>query len=889
LGRLTIKNLAARKLRLALTAFAVVLSVAFMAGTFVLTDTMGAVFDDLFADVNKGVDVAVRGRQAFEDTAGGPGAQVIREPVDASIVPLIKTVDGVGTVEGSVTGIAKVVTLVDGRPDEAIQPQAPTLGVSWGRVRGLNQAFGGDGRAEVGRRPRAPNEVALDEVTAEKAGVSERAVRRCASGRSCRGARVEMIFFQHAQTRFDVVGIFKFGTAGNLAGATLAAFETSRAQDVMNRVGLACSSNRNARCFDQISITAEAGTDDAELARRVRATLRSADVEGAEVLTGAQLAEDQSDEIREGLSFFSYFLLIFALVALFVGAFMIYNTFSIIVAQRARELGLLRALGASPRQVMVSVVVEALVVGLVSSIIGLALGIGVALGLQELMRALDVELPSGDAVLATRTIVVSILAGTVVTLVSAIAPARRAARVAPMVVLRAHAETPSSGRRRYVVGGVLLGVGMVLLGLALVDVVSVSGTAGIVGGLLLPIAAIFVGAAMLSPLVAVPVAQLIGWVPAQLRGVTGRLARENSTRNPRRTASAAAALMVGLALMTLVAILGASINKTTDDVLANDLRAEFVLTTENFFPSSPEAAAAVREALPGSEVTEFRFGQLELAGETKAMLGVDTNLGETLDVHPERGALRRFRDGGVLLFEDAYDELPARQWRAKELRVRFAKTGDQTLPIAGTFAKKDAVGNDYLLPMPLFEANFTDQADVFTAIKIPPEASLREARREIDRALEPFPDVEAQDQTEYAETISTQVNQFLNLMYALLLFAVVIALLGIMNTLALSVFERTHELGLLRAVGMSRPQLRGMIRYEAVIVAVFGSLLGLVLGLAFGRAMLQALESEGIRFALPTGTLVVFVVLAAVAGFACGTLPARRAARLDVLRAVQSE
>lgn len=879
MGRLTLKNLAARKFRLVLTSIAVIIGVAFMAGTFVLTDTMGAVFDDLFADVNKGVDVAVRSKQAFDETAGDPSGQVVREPVPASLIPTIKTVDGVAAVEGGVTGIAKVVKLKNGKPDEAIQHQAPTLGVSWGPVRRLNQAFGGDGRPEVGRRPDAPNEVALDEVTAEEAGVSTAAVRRCSRGNGCRGARVEVVFFQHAEERFDVVAIFRFGTAGNLAGATIAAFDTPTAQEVLNRAGR----------FDQISMAAERGVSQQTLARRVRTTLRGADAQGVEVLTGEQLAKDQSDEIRDNLSFFNTFLLIFALVALFVGAFIIYNTFSIIVAQRARELGLLRALGASGRQVMGSVAIEAVLLGLVSSIVGLFLGILVAVGLQGLLRALDIDLPSGDTVLATRTVIVSIVAGTLVTFLSAMAPARRAARVPPMVVLRAHAVTPSSGRRRYLVGGALLGVGVTVLALALAGVVSVSGTGGLVLGLLLPVAAIFIGSAMLSSLIAVPMARIIGWLPARLRGVTGRLAQENTIRNPRRTASAAAALMIGLALMTLVAIFGASINKTFDDVLANDLDAEFVLTTESFFPSSPEAATAVREALPRAEVTEFRFGQFELDDATEGMLGVDTNLGETLDVHPEPGALPRFRDGGVLVFEDAYDDLSAAQRRAGELRVRFAATGKQQLPIAGTFSKKDAVGNDYLLPMPLFEENFTDQIDVFTAIKIPPDVRERQAERVIDRALEPFPDVKAESQTEYGETISAQVDQFLNLMYALLLFAVVIALLGIMNTLALSVYERTHELGLLRAVGMSRAQMRAMIRYEAVIIAVFGSLLGLVLGLAFGRAILQALESEGITFALPIPTLVVFVVIAAFAGLFFGTFPARRAARIDILRAVNME
>jgi putative ABC transport system permease protein len=879
--KLTFKNLFARKFRLALTGFAVVLGVAFMSGTFVLTDTLGNVFDDLFANVNEGVDASVRARQAFDETAGGPGAQVTREPISESLLPTVEGADGVTAAEGSVTGYALVVSLKDGKPDEQIQNQAPTLGVSWGPDKALNRAFGGDGEPEHGRPPTADNEVALDEVTAEEAGITPKAVEACASSGSCTDARVQVVFLEHPPTRYNVVGIFQFGTAGNLAGATMAAFDTATAQQVLNREGV----------FDQISVAGEAGLSEEEVARNVRTALRDADeLDGLEVLTGSQLAEDQSNEIKDNLSFFNTFLLIFALIALFVGAFLIYNTFSILVAQRARELGLVRALGASGRQVLWSVALEALMTGLIASIIGLALGIFVAIGLQEALRALDIDLPSGDAVLLPRTIIVSLVVGTLITLVAAIAPARRAARIAPMVALRDGAAAPSSGRRRFVFGALftLAGIAFGALGLF-------GGAEGTNAALSVGVGAVlvFIGVAMLSPMLAVPVSEFLGWLPARFRGVAGRLARENAMRNPRRTASTAAALMIGLALVSVVSIFSASIKSTLQDVIQDDLRAQFVLqSSTGFLPTSPEAAQAVRDALPGTTVTEFRFGNFGLGDETKALLGTSRNLGRTLDVHPEPGALERFRDGGMLIYENAFDDLPESVRRSGKLEVRFPtqpRGETTTVPIAGTFSKKDAVGNDFLLPLPLYVANYTDQADVFTAVRIPPGTTMREAERAYERALRPFPDVELQDRSEFQETTEAQIGQFINLMYLLLALAVGIALLGIMNTLVLSVFERTRELGLLRAVGMMRRQLRSMIRWEAVIVSVFGAILGVILGVIFGGAIVRALESEGINLSIPVGQLVIWLIAAGIAGVVAGIWPARRAARLDVLRAINAE
>jgi putative ABC transport system permease protein len=357
--RVTLKNLSAKKFRLVLTSLAVVLGVAFMSGTFVLTDTIGQVFDELFADVNRGVDVAVRARPAFDEKAGGPGTAEVREPLDSpggawcedqapppdpgSLLEAVCGVEKARAAQGAIQGFALVAKLKpNGEIGEPVQRSGPpTIGVSWGPDRQLSQAFGGDGRAEVGHRPRGPDQVAIDETTAEDAGISKEAVRRCARGGDCTDARAHVTFLQHEPVDFDVVGIFKFGTVGNLAGATLTAFDIPTAQTVMNRVGQ----------FDVIRVAGADGVSQTELQRSIRQAVRGFDDPALEVLTGEQLAQDTSDEIRDNLSFFNTFLLVFALIALFVGAFIIYNTFSIIVAQRSRELGLLRALGASGGQV----------------------------------------------------------------------------------------------------------------------------------------------------------------------------------------------------------------------------------------------------------------------------------------------------------------------------------------------------------------------------------------------------------------------------------------------------------------------------------------------------------------------------------------------------------
>ena len=858
----TRKGLLAHKFRLLLTSISIVLGVGFVAGTLVFTDTIGSVFDHLFTQTTSGTDAVVRAKLPFKVNTRGGGGQQDRAPVPDSLVPLVRSTPGVADAQGSVNGYALVI----GKDGKAIQGQAPTLGVSWGPIPRFAKSF----NVERGSRPTQPDQVALDDSTASKAKVDV-------------GDTVRIVFLTVPPEEFKVSAVFKFGDAGNLAGATLAAFEPTTAQRVTNRVGV----------WDEIDTAAKSGVSQTQLRDNLTATLQRAGLSDRyESITQNQLAKETANNIKQGLSFFNTFLLVFALVALFVGAFIIYNTFSIIVAQRAREVGLLKAIGASGRQVTGSVAVEALVTGVFSSIVGLVFGIGVAAGLKALLKTFGVDLPSGSIEIRARTIIVGLVLGVVVTVVSALSPARRAAKVPPVAAIGDHATTPTSGLRRYIIGGVLTAIGVVLLFIGLFGNVKSSDVPGGGGGLV-GIAAflVFVGVAMLSPLVAGPAARALGWPSMKVRGVTGELARENAARNTRRTASTAAALMIGLALITFVSTFGASAKKSFADAIDRTNRADFQLAGKGFNGFSPQAAGAVRQALPGGTVVEFRGGTWQYNGEGKDLVGTSADLGDVVDVKLQPGAdLNGFAQTGVLVYKDAAKSNNLKV--GDTLPMRFSATGIKQIPIRGIYDDNQGLGiffSSYILSLKDYEANFTTQVNQAAGVRKPPNLSAADARAAIDTAIAPFPNVDVQDNAQAKEAQLSQFNTIINLMGALLLLAIIIALIGIVNTLALSIYERTRELGLLRAVGMTRAQMKRMVRSEAVIIAVFGTLMGVVIGVLFGRAIVASLGDEGIAFSVPVAQIVVFIVLSALAGLFAGTFPARRAANLDILRAIATE
>jgi putative ABC transport system permease protein len=856
--RVTLKGLVAHKFRLLLTSLAIVLGVSFIAGTLVLTDTIGSVFDNLMTDSTRGVDVAVRTKQAFDPGAQGGGSWT-RDPVPASLVSTVAAVPGVRAFDGWVGGYAQ---FVDKRGTAIKNAQAPTLGMSTGSTRQITNGL----HVVAGTKPMLPGEVVMDQNTAQRHDFHV-------------GDRVR-ILFQGPPEEYTIVGIVKFGDAGNLAGATLAGFETTTAQRVLNRLGK----------YDTIQLAAEPGVSQTTLRDRVAKALRTVDPVGRyEAVTGKALARERVNDFRQTMSFFNTFMLVFALIALFVGAFIIYNTFSIVVAQRARELGLLRALGASRRQVTSSVTGEALVVGAASSVVGVVFGIGVAFGLEALMKGIGISLPGGATQILPRTVIVSVLAGMLVTLIAATSPARRAARVSPIEALHSEAAAPGSGWRRYAVGGVVFTAGLAGVGIGLFgDVSSDSvpgGAAGLIGAASM---LLFVGVAMLSPLLARPLAQALGWYPAHVRGEAGLLARENALRNTRRTASTAAALMIGLALMTFVTIFGASAKASVSKAVDQSVRADWILMPTGQGTVSPQVEHTLTATNKFSAVVGFRTGVWQDRGTTRTLIGTDTDkVQQVLDMKMLHGTLSGLNAGGVLVYKDA---AAANGWRVGDvLRMRFENTGYRDEPIRGIFGENRAIGSNYVISLDEYARNYTDQLDVIVAARNAPGVTTKEAKATLHQVLRAYPSVDANNQAQYKAAIQAQFDTLLNLMQALLILSVLIAVLGIVNTLALSIFERTRELGLLRAVGMTRGQVRSMIRWESLIIAVFGAVLGLGIGLGAGRLVVAALSDKGVALAVPITQIALLAAVGAVAGLVASVLPARRATRVDVLRAVHAD
>jgi putative ABC transport system permease protein len=847
----TLKGLLAHKLRLGLTALSVVLGVAFVSGTFVLTDTINHTFDNLFTEVSKGVDVTVRARSGFENASGGGGGgvDVNRDTIPASLLATVEKVPGVKTADGSVGGYAQLVE-PSGKAIETTG--APTLGFNWPAHPELSPL-----RLRQGRAPQRDGEVVVDAGTARRHDLAV-------------GERVRVLF-RTGTGQFTVVGIAGFGAADNLAGATIAAFDLGTAERAFDKQA----------AFDTIDVAAEAGVSGAELRNRVARVLPA----NVEAVTSDQAAKESASSVKDALGFFKTGLLVFAAISLIVGAFTIFNTFSILVAQRTRELALLRALGASRRQVLGSVLAEATIVGLASSLVGMALGVVFALLLQQLLKAFGVDLPTTTTQFLPRTVIASLVVGLGATLAASVLPARRAAKVPPIAALRADYEVPSGSLRTRVV----VGVAVTVLGL-------VSLFTGLFGGLHngLPLVGLgalltFLGVAILSPLVARPLAGTIGAPLARMTKTAGRLGRENALRNPRRTAAAAAALMVGLGLVGTVTVLASSVKTSTTEVFDRSLTADYAIGTKQFTPSiSPSLASELARRPEVAGVTELAQGDWRLRQSHRQVYGATpSGLRQTLNVRVLSGDYESLGRGELMVEERTAkdDKLSV----GDVVPMTFAKTGTIPMRVGAIYARNELLGG-YTMSLDAFDANFTDRLDFVVLAKAAPRSSAAAARAALDAVAKDYPNVQVRDQTEVKADQRRQINSLLGLVTALLALAIIIALFGIVNTLALSVFERTRELGLLRAVGMTRRQVRSMIRAESVITSVMGAVLGLAVGIFFGFALVRALSSQGIdRLVVPVGQLIAYVVLAALAGMLAAIWPARRAARLDVLAAISYE
>jgi putative ABC transport system permease protein len=852
--RVIVHGLLARKFRLFATALAVTLGVAFMAGTMVLTDTIGQTFNDLSAGVYQGTDAEVRAKAAFSAPAMSGGDQ--RPLISASLVQSLRGVPGVAADEGSIMGYARL-TGSNGKALGNPGSGAPTLGGNWNQVSQLNPWT-----LVAGHPPQAADQVVIDQKSAT-------------DGHLRVGGTTTVLALGPPQ-RFRIVGIVKFGTADSPGGASVALFTTPVAQRLAAEPGKVSS----------ILFVARPGVSQQQLATNLHKALPH----GLEAVTGATVTKEMQTSFQQAMSFFNTFMMIFAVIALLVGAFMIFNTFSITVAQRTRENGLLRALGASKRQVLGSVLTEAAAVGVIASAIGLAAGIAMAVGLESLLSGLGMlGMSVGGVVFSPRTVIVAGLAGLAVTFIAALSPARKAGKVPPVAAMQ---EVPAGStgygsKQRIMVGAGILVLGMAALFTGLfTHIGNAIQTTGI--GVLL----VFFGVSVLGRTVSLPLSRVIGAPLSRLRGIAGKLARQNAMRNPKRTAASASALMIGVGLVSFITILAssttASINSTIDRSFAGDI----VIDSGAGLTGGMDPALTQRlNKLPQvSAATGVGVGLAKIFGKAETVTAVNPQTaGRIFHVSPVAGAIGGLGPDGIAVYKDVATAHHLTLGSA--VPVLFRDTGRHTLRVALIYGDAMAApAQRYFLGTPAYDAYFAQHYDSQIVVQKAPGVSAAAALKAVRAVATQYSGTSVMDQAAFKAEKAKQYNQMLMLVYALLALAIIIALLGIGNTLALSIFERTRELGLLRAVGMTRRQLRASIRWESVIIALQGTFLGLLVGVFFGWALVLAMNDQGITvFSLPVPSLVLMVVLAAVAGVAAAILPSRRAAKLNILRAIVSE
>jgi putative ABC transport system permease protein len=846
---LAVKSLWARKMRALGTTFAVVIGIAFIAGSYVLTDTIFAAFDEIFSESLKGTSVVV--------TAENPVKQESEEvpTIPASLLPKVKATRGVRLAAGA---IFTPGGFFDEEGDAIGQKFAPKF-ISSTLPDGLESLTYIEGHP-----PRGPTETSLDEAAAESAGLEL-------------GDRLRIVGQRRARS-FRLVGFTRLGSA-SFGGASIAQLTLPHAQLITNKRGR----------IDQISVAAAKGVPAETLKRRIDRVMPR----GVRVETAKENADRGSEEIRENLGFLQTVLLVFGFVAVFVGAFLIFNTFSITVAQRIAEFGLLRTLGASRRQILASVLVEALAIGLLGAALGIGGGYVMAIVLNALLTAFGIDLPTTGLVMEARTVIVALLVGVVVTAVSSMVPALRSTRVPPIAALRAYAQPSSRGRRIvFAVLSLLLGVaGLAFLLVGLFGSASAGTRAAQMGG---GAVAVVLAVSLFSPRLVPPLAAVAGWPLERVRRLLGRLARENSQRNPSRTAVTAAALMIGLALVTFVTVFAAGLKSSVASVIDENFVGGIVIHNTDGFAPMPAGAAAAARQVPGvGLVATIRTTEAKLlpAGSTAKVSAPTPDIQRAVALEWKRGrpgTLRDLRNGQAVIsqgFASDHGLSPGDRFHL------LGQTGARpAFTVAGVFdSKLDLFGSE-LITQEVMARAFAQTQDTIDFV-IPEEgADPAKVQAALTAGAEQvFPTAEVLNQQELKETREDQVNQLVNLFYALLILAIVISLFGIANTLALSIHERRRELGMLRAIGMSRRQVRTMIRYEAVITALIGAILGMILGVIFATLIAQPLKDEGFTLSYPIGSLIVLILFAALIGVIAAIPPARRASRLNVLESLQYE
>ena len=852
--KVVLRGITQRKRRLVSTVLAVVIGVGFIVGVFVLSDTIRQTFNDLFSSVYRGTDVVVTGKGQLDS-----GFRQTPKRLPASLLVAIRAADGVDDAQGYVQNYAQVV----GHDGTAVGgSNAPTFGASWSADQRVNPFTIASGHA-----PQADNEITVDRNTAKlgKLHVGD----------------VVSVLSPSAPATYHLVGLTRFGSADSPAGSSFVHFTAPEADRIFQTNGE----------VDQILIVAKPGVTQATLKSTVTAITAATSVR-SDVFTGVEATAKRQSEFQKNLKGFTTFLLVFAIVALVVATFVIFNTFQILLAQRVRELALLRAIGASARQVLRSVLFESLIVGFVAAVLGVVGGLAIAFGLKVLLTAIGFPLRSGGLVLLPRSIVVGLATGMAATVLAATLPAFRAARIPPIAALQEAAiEQRRPSRIRAAIGVALLVLAAVLLvrGLGSTGNTALARIGLSAGSTIFALLA-------LNPLVLVPFTRSIGRV-LHLKGVTGQIAAENVVRSPRRNALTAFPLLFGAALVGLLLVFAASFKAQVGKTIDGQFKGDFFITAKNRFGFSPDVADKVR-AVPGvSALTPVRFDFSSRVADPhtgkrteEALVAVDTSsVLQTLDIPTSEGSITDITTGKI-----GIDDVTARDLGVHVgdlLTVEFKAGGDKQLPIAAIIPSTKVValfqGASFLIDLSTWDANYTNRLDALLYVKIADRNKVASMQVALKQALTSVPTAEVGDLASYKRLVDRQVAPFLNFVIGLLFISVLIATVGVANTMKLSVAERTREIGLLRAVGMNRRQSRAMVRWEAIAISVFGVLLGAAMGVGFGLALMHALRSQGFTEAVvPVRQFVAMTIVAALLGVVAASGAARRVARLDVLQAI---
>ncbi|MEO7352021.1 MAG: FtsX-like permease family protein [Marmoricola sp.] len=838
------KSLLGRKLRLLMSTFAIVLGVAFVGGTLIFTDTLNKSFVAIFD--NSVGDVVVR------PVGAGDADTPTTLTMPAGLVNELADVPGAARADGNV---ATFGLFVIGKNNRVVGGQgAPGIGVN---NNSAPAAHGVEGLQVVeGHAPHGADEVAIDAATVRRADIfiGEK-VRLVSAGKK-------------ALLQPRLVGIADYPEGGSLNGATVSIFDTPTAQDLFLD---------GKAAFTDAWVTAKPGVSQKDLRARVAKVLPK----GYEAVTGDKAAKDAAAPLLEAISFITIFLLVFAGIALVVGSFLIVNTFSMLVAQRSRELALFRALGASRKQVTRSVLFEAFVVGLVGSIIGLGLGVLLAIGIRALFGRIGLDLSGTSLVFGWRTPVAAFAVGLVVTMVAAYLPARRSSLIPPIAALRDDVAMPeSSMRRRLLVGGLMMLAGVAAGAVGLFTHVPKQGYWVGAGALLA-----MLGMAAASPVTSQPFLALAAGIYRRLFGSIGVLAGQNSLRSPRRTAATASALMIGLTLVTTMSIAGASAKASIDRTVQRTFLGDIVISNAVGAGFSPQIATMASKEPGVQSVTRFRSAMAKLGGDRKFITGADpATLSKVLRLDLQAGSLADFTGNTMLVSKKVAKDNHYKV--GQELTFRFPK-GPTKLRIVGIH---DAEFAGFLTTLDALKQGGFAAQDSSLLLKLDPGANSADVKAELEKATAKLPIITVKDQTEYAAEQRASIDPLILMIYALLGLALIIAVLGVVNTLGLSIIERTREIGLLRAIGVDRRQMRRMVSLESVAIAVLGALMGIGMGLVFGIALMASLRDEGLEVTrIPWQILGIYLLAAVVIGLLAARLPARRAARLDVLQAIGTE